>query len=101
MVRTVYRHIKEDGMTNVWDRYEAQGLGGNPDRRCTFCQEGIRCDLCSTEPCRANAAKDKRGVCRITADGMAMRMMLLRNVMGETPFEIREEGKLRTFALFQ
>jgi carbon-monoxide dehydrogenase catalytic subunit len=53
---------------------------------------------------------------------MAMRMMLLRNVMGastyhyhtaqtvktlratakgETPFEIREEGKLRTFALFQ
>ncbi|WP_406655999.1 anaerobic carbon-monoxide dehydrogenase catalytic subunit [Methanolobus sp. ZRKC2] len=118
-VRTVYRKIKKDGMTNVWDRYEAQGLGGNPDRRCTFCQQGVRCDLCSNGPCRADAAKDKRGVCGITADGMAMRMMLLRNVMGastyhyhttqtiktlratakgETPFKISEEGKLRSFA---
>ncbi|MDW7731976.1 MAG: anaerobic carbon-monoxide dehydrogenase catalytic subunit [Methanolobus sp.] len=118
-VRTVYKRIREDGMTNVWDRYEAQGLGGDPDRRCAFCQAGVRCDLCSNGPCRASAVKDKRGVCGITADGMAMRMMLLRNVMGastyhyhtaqtiktlratakgETPFEIREEGKLRSFA---
>ncbi|MBN2111218.1 MAG: anaerobic carbon-monoxide dehydrogenase catalytic subunit [Methanosarcinaceae archaeon] len=118
-VRIVYRRIKEDGMTNIWDRYEAQGMGGNPDKRCPFCQAGVRCDLCSNGPCRADAAKDKRGVCGITADGMAMRMMLLRNVMGastyhyhtvqtiktlratakrETPFEIREEVKLRTFA---
>ena len=118
-VRTVYRRLKEDGMTNIWDRYEAQGMGGNPDRRCTFCQGGMRCDLCSNGPCRADAAKDKRGVCGITADGMAMRMMLLRNVMGastyqyhtnqtiktlratakgETPFRITEEGKLRDFA---
>lgn len=74
-----------------------------------------RCDLCSHEPCRGDAAKDKRGVCSITADGMAMRMMLLRNVMGassyhyhteltiktlkatvagETPFAVREADKL-------
>ncbi len=118
-VRTAYKRIKDDGMTNIWDRYEAQGMGGDPDRRCSFCQGGMRCDLCSNGPCRANAVKDKRGVCGITADGMAMRMMLLRNVMGastyqyhtaqtiktlratargETPFKIVEEDKLRSFA---
>ncbi len=119
-VRRAYRRIKEDGMTNIWDRYEAQGLSkDDPDKRCPFCQAGVRCDLCSNGPCRADAEKDKRGVCGITADGMAMRMMALRNVMGtstyhyhteqtiktlrataegKTLFEIREPGKLRDFA---
>ncbi|RJP32775.1 MAG: anaerobic carbon-monoxide dehydrogenase catalytic subunit [Actinobacteria bacterium] len=118
-VRRAYRRIKEDGMTNIWDRYEAQGLGSDPDKRCPFCMGGTRCDLCSNGPCRSDAEKDKRGVCGITADGMAMRMMALRNVMGastyhyhteqtvktlratargETPFEIKEPGKLRDFA---
>ncbi len=119
-VRKVFtERIKQDGMTNIWDRYEAQGMGGNPDQRCPFCMAGTRCDLCSNGPCRADAAKDKRGVCGITADGMAMRMMLLRNVMGastyhyhteqtlktleataagQTPFEITETKKLKTFA---
>ncbi len=115
----LYEKIKQDGMTNIWDRYEAQGMGGDPDQRCPFCMGGVRCDLCSNGPCRADVEKDKRGVCGITGDGMAMRMMLLRNVMGastyhyhteqtlktlratidgQTPFEIRETGKLRTFA---
>jgi len=115
----VYDRIKKDGMTNIWDRYEAQGMGGDPDKRCPFCMGGVRCDLCSNGPCRADAEKDKRGVCGITADGMAMRMMLLRNVMGAstyhyhteqtiktlrataeggTPFKIKEPGKLRDFA---
>jgi carbon-monoxide dehydrogenase catalytic subunit len=119
-VRSVYHEsIKPAGITNIWDRFEAQGMGGDPDRRCPFCMAGTRCDLCSNGPCRADAAKDKRGVCGITADGMAMRMMLLRNVMGAstyhyhteqtiktlratakglTPFSIREPGKLKTFA---
>ncbi len=118
-VRTVIEKIRKDGMNNIWDRYEAQGLGGKPDQRCPFCMAGVRCDLCSNGPCRADVAKDKRGVCGITGDGMAMRMMLLRNVMGAstyhyhteqtiktlrataqgtTPFEIRESDKLRDFA---
>ena len=118
-VRKVYQRIKEDGMDNIWDRFEAQGMGGDPDRRCPFCMGGIRCDLCSNGPCRSDSAKDKKGVCGITADGMAMRMMLLRNVLGastyhyhteqtiktlratangKTPFEIREKDKLETFA---
>jgi carbon-monoxide dehydrogenase catalytic subunit len=118
-VLKMYERIKKDGMSNIWDRYEAQGMGGDPDRRCAFCLAGTRCDLCSNGPCRADAAKDKRGVCGITADGMAMRMMLLRNVMGastyqyhtdqtvktlratargKTPYEIKEPGKLTGFA---
>jgi len=118
-VRTVYDRIKKDGMDNIWDRYEAQGMGGNPDQRCPFCMGGIRCDLCSNGPCRADASKDKKGVCGIKADGMAMRMMLLRNVLGastyhyhteqtiktlratangKTLFQIREPDKLKNFA---
>jgi len=118
-VLKVYDRIKKDGMDNVWDRFEAQGMGGDPDKRCPFCMAGVRCDLCSNGPCRADASKDKKGVCGITADGMAMRMMLLRNVMGastyqyhtdqtiktlrataegQTPFEIKEPDKLRVFA---
>ena len=118
-VRRLYERIKKDKMSNIWDRYEAQGMGGDSDRRCPFCMGGVRCDLCSNGPCRADVAKDKRGVCGITGDGMAMRMMLLRNVLGastyhyhtdqtiktlratakgQTPFEIRESNKLKTFA---
>jgi carbon-monoxide dehydrogenase catalytic subunit len=119
-VRDIYQQrIRKDGITNIWDRFEAQGMGGDPDKRCPFCMAGTRCDLCSNGPCRADASKDKRGVCGITADGMAMRMMLLRNVMGAstyhyhaeqtvktmratakglTPFSIMEPGKLRDFS---
>jgi carbon-monoxide dehydrogenase catalytic subunit len=114
----MYERLKKDNMNTIWDRYEAQGIG-DPDKRCPFCQGGVRCDLCSNGPCRSDAAKNKKGVCGITADGMAMRMMLLRNVMGastyhyhteqtiktlratargQTPFHITEPEKLNTFA---
>ncbi len=118
-VRKAYERIKKDGLTNIWDRYEAQALGKDIDARCPFCMGGVRCDLCSNGPCRADVAKDKRGTCGITGDGMAMRMMLLRNVMGastyhyhteqtvktlrataegKTPFAIKELDKLKSFA---
>ncbi len=118
-VQKVYERIKKDGMTNIWDRFEAQGFGGDPDKRCPFCLKGARCDLCSNGPCRSDASIDKRGVCGMTADGMAMRMMLLRNVMGastyhyhtettiktlratvegKTPFKISESEKLKSFS---
>ena len=95
-VRKVYERSKRDGMSNIWDRYEAQGLGASPDQRCPFCQGGVRCDLCSNGPCRADVAKDKRGVCGITGDGMAMRMMLLRNVMGASTYHYHTEQTLKT-----
>ncbi|MHA1270359.1 MAG: anaerobic carbon-monoxide dehydrogenase catalytic subunit [Candidatus Helarchaeota archaeon] len=118
-VRKIYERIKKDGMTNIWDRYVAQGFGDDPDKRCPFCMGGVRCDLCSNGPCRADVEKDKRGVCGITGDGMAMRMMILRNVLGastyhyhttitiktlratalgKTPFKISEPEKLKSFA---
>ena len=118
-VRKAYERIKKDGITNIWDRFEAQGFSGDPDKRCPFCLKGARCDLCSNGPCRADASIDKRGVCGIKADGMAMRMMLLRNIMGastyqyhthttlrtlrataegKTPYEIKSPGKLKALA---
>ncbi len=82
-------------MNSIWNRYEAQGIG-DPDRRCPFCMAGVRCDLCSNGPCRADASKDKRGVCGITADGMAMRMMLLRNIMGASTYHYHTDQTIRT-----
>lgn len=95
-VQTMYERIKKDGMTNIWDRFKAQGFGDDPDKRCPFCLAGARCDLCSNGPCRADASIDKRGVCGITADGMAMRMMLLRNVMGASTYQYHTDQTLRT-----
>jgi carbon-monoxide dehydrogenase catalytic subunit len=95
-VQKVYERIKKDGMNNIWDRFEAQGFSGDPDKRCPFCLKGARCDLCSNGPCRADASIDKRGVCGITADGMAMRMMLLRNVMGASTYHYHTEATLKT-----
>lgn len=95
-VRRIYEErIKPEGITNIWDRYEAQGIGA-PDKRCPFCMAGTRCDLCSNGPCRSDSAKDKRGVCGITADGMAMRMMLLRNVMGASTYQYHTEQTVKT-----
>lgn len=98
-VRTMYERIKKDGMNNIWDRFEAQGMGGKPDQRCPFCMGGVRCDLCSNGPCRADVAKDKRGVCGITGDGMAMRMMLLRNVMGASTYHYHTEQTVKTLRM--
>ena len=39
-VLKAYERIKKDGMTNIWDRYEAQGLGKNPDQRCPERKQG-------------------------------------------------------------
>jgi carbon-monoxide dehydrogenase catalytic subunit len=95
-VQKVYERIKKDGLTSIWDRFQAQGFGSDPDKRCPFCLKGARCDLCSNGPCRADVSIDKRGVCGITADGMAMRMMLLRNVMGASTYHYHTETTLRT-----
>lgn len=95
-VKKVYDRIKADGITNIWDRFEAQGFGENPDNRCPFCMGGVRCDLCSNGPCRADVAKDKRGVCGISGNGMAMRMMLLRNVMGASTYHYHCEQTIKT-----
>ncbi len=104
--------IKEDGLSSVFSRW------GEQERiRCKYCLEGLSCWLCTNGPCRLSekAGADK-GVCGIGNDAMAMRNMLIRNIMGaatyghhafeafrtlratgegKTPFQIKDEGKLR------
>ncbi|UCH34064.1 MAG: anaerobic carbon-monoxide dehydrogenase catalytic subunit [Armatimonadota bacterium] len=111
-VRTMLEKIESDGMTNVFQRFAAQGP------RCTFCEQGLRCSLCSNGPCRIKKGAE-RGVCGIEGNAMAMRDMLMRNVLGtstytyhaqevadtlrataegKTPFAISDESKLRMMA---
>ena len=35
-VKKMYEKIKDDNITNIWNRYEAQGFAGDPDKRCPF-----------------------------------------------------------------
>ena len=107
------KRLVPDGMTNVFDRFDPQ------DKiRCNFCEQGVSCQLCSNGPCRiSDRAGAETGVCGITPDAMAMRDMLLRNVMGtstyahhafmafstlrstaqgKTPFQIKDKDKLYT-----
>lgn len=104
--------IREDGMSNVFDRWILQ-----EKIRCKFCLQGMSCQLCSQGPCRISekGGQDK-GVCGIGPDAMAMRNFLLKNVMGagtyshhayeayrtlkatalgKTPFEIKDKEKLK------
>lgn len=104
--------IREDGMSNVFDRWIHQ-----EKIRCKFCLQGMSCQLCSQGPCRISekGGQDK-GVCGIGPDAMAMRNFLLKNVMGagtyshhayeayrtlkataqgKTPFEIKDKEKLK------
>jgi carbon-monoxide dehydrogenase catalytic subunit len=105
--------LRKDNVTNSFDRSDAQG------KRCSFCEQGISCQLCSNGPCRIKPGAE-RGVCGIDADGMAMRNLMFLNTMGtatytfhaktaaktlkatalgKTPFQIKDEAKLRNFAL--
>ncbi len=111
-INEMYGIVHEQGVTNVIDRYETQ------KSKCTFCVQGLSCSLCSMGPCRITE-KTSLGACGIEADGMAMRNMLHRNIMGtsaysyhaneafktlkataegKTPFEITDKEKLINFA---
>jgi carbon-monoxide dehydrogenase catalytic subunit len=104
--------IREDGMSNVFDRWNLQ-----EKIRCKFCLQGLSCQLCSQGPCRISekSGQDK-GVCGIGPDAMAIRKLLLQNIMGagtyshhayeayrtlratgegKTPFQIKDVNKLK------
>src|SRR3990170_8828843 len=104
--------LHKDNITNSFDRAQAQG------KRCSFCEQGISCQLCSNGPCRIKPGAE-RGVCGIDADGMAMRNFMFLNTMGtatytfhaktvaksmkatalgKTPFQIKDEARLRALA---
>lgn len=106
--------IREDGLSNAFDRFTSQ-----EKIRCRFCLEGLSCKLCSDGPCRINLKGEQdKGVCGIGPDAMAMRELLLHNIMGagtyshhayeayrtlretargKTPFKITDKEKLKWF----
>jgi len=111
-VEEMLLRIREDGMSNVFDRWIEQ-----EKIRCKFCLQGLSCQLCTQGPCRISekSGQDK-GVCGIGPDAMAMRNVLLRNIMGagtyshhayeafrtlkatgqgKTPFKITDVDKLK------
>lgn len=104
--------IRDDGLSSVFSRWDPQ-----EKIRCNFCLAGLSCWLCTNGPCRINekTGADK-GVCGIGPDAMAMRNMLIRNIMGaatyghhayeafrtlraagegKTPFQITDKEKLK------
>ncbi len=77
-VEEMLKRIREDGMSNVFDRYAAQ-----EKIRCKFCLEGLSCQLCSHGPCRWNEKSGiDKGVCGIGPDANAMRKLLIQNALG-------------------
>ncbi len=111
-VEEMMKRIRDDGLSSVFSRWDPQ-----EKIRCNFCLEGLSCWLCTNGPCRINekTGADK-GVCGIGPDAMAMRNMLIRNIMGaatyghhayeafrtlkatgegKTPFHITDKEKLR------
>lgn len=52
-VRKMYEKLHADGVTNTFDRFEAQGV------RCRFCSSGVSCRLCSNGPCRISKKADR------------------------------------------
>lgn len=111
-VEEMLEQIRRDGLSNAFDRYNLQ-----EKIRCRFCLDGLSCQLCSDGPCRISerGGQDK-GVCGIGPDAMAMRTLLLHNIMGagtyshhayeafrtlkataqgKTPFMIKDKDKLR------
>jgi carbon-monoxide dehydrogenase catalytic subunit len=110
-INEMYEIVHADDITNIFDRMSAQG------QRCHFCSNGVSCQLCSNGPCRIIPGRTETGACGIGPDAMAMRNLLLRNVMGtstytyhaeevartlcatahgKTPFKVADEAKLRT-----
>jgi carbon-monoxide dehydrogenase catalytic subunit len=81
-VEEMLKRIREDGLSSVFSRWETQ-----EKLRCRFCLEGMSCQLCSQGPCRiSNKAGADKGVCGIGGDAMAMRGLLMRNIMGAATY---------------
>ena len=84
--------IREDGMSNVFDRWVQQ-----EKIRCKFCLQGLSCQLCTHGPCRINdKGQPDKGVCGIGPDAMAIRNVLLRNIMGAATYSHHAYEAFRT-----
>lgn len=111
-VQEMYTRAQALDIKTTFDRYQDQGP------QCHFGMEGVCCQLCSHGPCRITP-RSPRAICGATADTIAARNMvrlaihglsaychqleeavntLKATAQGKTPYNILEEGKLRTLA---
>ena len=111
-VNEMYERVREEELSNIADRYEAQKL------KCSFCVQGLSCQLCTMGPCRLSDL-NPFGACGLTKAGVAIRNFVHRNILGataytyhaieaaktlkataegKTPFEIKDVEKLKWFA---
>ncbi len=112
-VEEMLLRIKEDGLSSVFSRWDEQ-----EKIRCKFCLQGLSCQLCTMGPCRISEKSGaEKGVCGIGPDAMAMRNLLMQNIMGaatyghhayeafrtlkatgegKTPFKITDVDKLKS-----
>ncbi len=84
--------IRDDGLSSVFSRWDEQ-----EKIRCTFCLQGLSCQLCTQGPCRISSkAGAEKGVCGIGPDAMAMRNLLMRNIMGAATYAHHAYEAFRT-----
>ncbi|WP_124066177.1 anaerobic carbon-monoxide dehydrogenase catalytic subunit [Clostridium sp. E02] len=84
--------IRDDGLSSVFSRWDEQ-----EKIRCKFCLQGLSCQLCTNGPCRINEQKGpEKGVCGIGADAMAMRNLLMQNIMGAATYAHHAYEAFRT-----
>lgn len=84
--------IREDGLSSVFSRWEQQ-----EKIRCKFCLQGLSCQLCSQGPCRISEQGGiEKGVCGIGPDAMAMRNILMKNIMGAATYAHHAYEAFRT-----
>lgn len=91
-VEELLTRIRDDGLSSVFSRWEQQ-----EKIRCTFCLQGLSCQLCTHGPCRINTKTGfDKGVCGIGPDAMAMRNLLMRNIMGAATYAHHAYEAFRT-----
>ncbi len=73
-MREMYQHVHAQGLTNVFDRWQQQ-----EKIRCSFCTQGLSCQLCAQGPCRISP-KVPRGACGVDAHVMVARNFVYRHV---------------------
>lgn len=84
--------IRDDGLSSVFSRWDEQ-----EKIRCKFCLQGLSCQLCTQGPCRlSEKAGALKGVCGIGPDAMAMRNLLMRNIMGAATYAHHAYEAFRT-----
>ncbi|MDF2544279.1 MAG: carbon-monoxide dehydrogenase, catalytic subunit [Herbinix sp.] len=92
-VEEMLKRIRDDGLSSVFSRWEVQ-----EKIRCKYCLQGLSCQLCTQGPCRISDKLEgaDKGVCGIGPDAMAMRNLLMRNIMGAATYAHHAYEAFRT-----